>query len=167
VPSWCTNSSGRIAGQHDVQPGEALAGVRRPGDLADLAVEGVPLRLRVGRGLLGEGDGSLLLLQLDLGFVELLADDLQLVAGFGDELGGPSGVGHVTGIRGSTAREDGEGQGCGDSQEEPGAEPSDVSGRLGDGRRGGGGLFEGVRQYDVWGRHERRLSVLPLNRLPS
>jgi hypothetical protein len=34
-----------------------------------------------------------------------------------------------------------------------------VAGPRGGGRHSGGGLFEGVRQYGVWGRHERRLSV--------
>ena len=85
-----------IAGEHDVQAGEPVAGVGRAGQLPDLTVEGVQPGLGVGRGLVGARDGGLLLLELDLGLVDLLGDDLQLVAGVGDELGGLGGVGGVT-----------------------------------------------------------------------
>ena len=62
------------------------------------------------------------------GLVDLLGDDLQLVAGVGDELGGllrPL----VAGRRGGGAREDGEGQGGGGTDEQAGAEPTGATGR--------------------------------------
>ena len=84
VPSWCTNLGGP-AGQHHVQPREAVAGVGRARQLADLPVEGVEPRLRLGGGLLGCRDSGLLRLERDLGLVELLGDDLQLMVGLGDD----------------------------------------------------------------------------------
>ena len=77
---------GRIAGQQDVQAREALAGVRGPGELADLVVEGVELRLRVGRGALRGRHGGGLTLEDYLRLVQLLRDDPELVVGFSNEL---------------------------------------------------------------------------------
>ena len=56
---------GRAAGEQHVEPASsAVAGVGGAGQLPDLAVEGVELRLGVGGGLVGAGDGGLLLLEL-------------------------------------------------------------------------------------------------------
>ena len=101
------------------------------------------------------GDGGLLLLERDLGLVDLLGDDLQLVAGVGGELGGLLGAG-VARRRGGGAREGGDGQGGGGTDEQTGADPAESTAR---GPEVGGELFRGVLQYSVRGRHERRLSI--------
>ena len=101
-----------------------VAGVGAAGELPDLAVQGVELGLGVGGRLVGLGDGSLLVVQLDLGVVDLLGDDLELVAGVGDELGGLL-RGWRRGRRGGGAREDGEGQRGGGAEEETGADPAE------------------------------------------
>ena len=95
---------GGTAGQHHVQLREAVAGVGRARQLADLPVEGVESRLRLGGGLLGRGDLGLLPLQDDLGLVELLGDDLELVVGLGDELDGLLGGGRPVRVRCGGAR---------------------------------------------------------------
>ena len=155
VPSWCTNSSAELAGEHHVEPGEArCVGVGRAGQLPDLPSSASSFDWACGGGLVGGGDGGLLLVELDLGLVDLLGDDLQLVAGVGDELGGLGGAGGVAGRRGGTA-----GRAVTVSAA---AAPTSRPERIRPSRRGGAGggeQFRGVLQFSVRGRHGRRLSV--------
>ena len=150
----------------DVEAGEAVAGVGRAGELPDLAVERVELRLGVGGGLVGGGDGGLLLLELDLGLVDLLGDDLELVAGVGDELGGLRRRWWSPGAAAALPGRAVDGQGGGGADEQTGAEPAESAGRA----AGGSGLGTVQGRASVQREGSPRAAALRFflcNRLPS
>jgi hypothetical protein len=88
----------RLAGQQDVKLVEAVTGVGGAGQLADPAVQVVEALLGSRGVRLGALDRGSLPLEEDLGGVELLSDDLELVARLGDEGGGLLGSGGPAGI---------------------------------------------------------------------
>ena len=127
----------------------------RPVKTVPIQLDAIDLAVQDSRERMAQGDVAAARLILERFRDGNDAVPILVLSGLDDERSGLSRAGGVGRVRGGGARENGEGEGRGHPEEETGAQPSDVSG---DGRTGGG-LFEGVRQYGVWGRHERRLSV--------